>query len=373
MGRTADRHLVVFRARLDMELDAFLLLALGVLVWLSGKVGAWVILIGALRYLFVAGGWVWPPLQATLPSSQRRKTICVIQGWCSWSAWAPSFRRPWRRSPRPAPLRCWSTVSSSTYGGWRGRLTGARSRRSRQHMQSADALASLSRDLPELALGAILFATGLTTALLLSLGHRAVRSLPLTSFGAAVLLYGVRLFTSLPTFRAIAVGPPLLWDYTVAICTYLLPVTVFVFSEHFFGPGWRSSMRRVWQIHLVYAVAAIDAANEMYRDTMVSDDTWSALSEHYDTHQMMSIVAAAARYRAVSMTLNAFGCAAASRRRAVSGPGGVLRSGHAASSVSRCRYCPAAARRSRVQASATSRSKTAVSTVPPTFTCTKIR
>ncbi len=45
----------------------------------------------------------------------------------------------------------------------------------------------------------------------------------------------------------------------------------------------------------------------MYRDTMISDATWATLSERYDTHQMFSIAATAARYRMVSMTLNAFG------------------------------------------------------------------
>ena len=32
---------------------------------------------------------------------------------------------------------------------------------------------------------------------------------------------------------------------------------VFVFVEHFLGPGWHSSIRRVWQVHLVCAVTAI--------------------------------------------------------------------------------------------------------------------
>ena len=54
-------------------------------------------------------------------------------------------------------------------------------------------------------------------------------------------------------------------------------------------------------------LALIDAANEMYRDTTISDETWQTLSERYDTHQMMSIAWTAARYRRVSMTLNAFG------------------------------------------------------------------
>ena len=54
-------------------------------------------------------------------------------------------------------------------------------------------------------------------------------------------------------------------------------------------------------------LALIDAANEMYRDSIISDKTWNALSRRYDTHQMISIAATASRYRKVSMTLNAFG------------------------------------------------------------------
>ena len=45
----------------------------------------------------------------------------------------------------------------------------------------------------------------------------------------------------------------------------------------------------------------------MYRDTMISDDTWEALSASYDDHQMMSIAWTVARYRRVSMVLNALG------------------------------------------------------------------
>ncbi len=69
-----------FGARFDMELDAFLILVLSILVWRSGQVGAWVILIGAIRYLFVGAGWIWPALQGSLPPSWRRKAVCVVQG-----------------------------------------------------------------------------------------------------------------------------------------------------------------------------------------------------------------------------------------------------------------------------------------------------
>ena len=69
-----------FGARFDMELDSFLMLVLSILVWRSGKVGAWAILIGLPRYLYVAGGWMWPMLRAELPPSVRRKAVCVAQG-----------------------------------------------------------------------------------------------------------------------------------------------------------------------------------------------------------------------------------------------------------------------------------------------------
>ena len=54
-------------------------------------------------------------------------------------------------------------------------------------------------------------------------------------------------------------------------------------------------------------LALIDAADEMYRDSMIADVTWARLAERYDTHQMMSIAITAARHRMLSMTLNAFG------------------------------------------------------------------
>jgi phosphatidylglycerophosphate synthase len=79
VARRADT-LSSFGARFDMELDALLMLALSVLVWESGKVGPWVIGIGALRYVFVAAGWMWPALRAVLPPSTRRKSVCVVQG-----------------------------------------------------------------------------------------------------------------------------------------------------------------------------------------------------------------------------------------------------------------------------------------------------
>jgi len=69
-----------FGARFDMELDAALLMALSVLVWRDGRVGAWVLLIGLMRYGFVAASWLRPVLARELPASSRRKIVCVVQG-----------------------------------------------------------------------------------------------------------------------------------------------------------------------------------------------------------------------------------------------------------------------------------------------------
>lgn len=68
-----------FGARFDMEADAFFVLVLSVLAWQWGKVGAWVLLIGAMRYLYILAGAAWPWLRAPVPDSFARKAVCVIQ------------------------------------------------------------------------------------------------------------------------------------------------------------------------------------------------------------------------------------------------------------------------------------------------------
>ena len=69
-----------YGARFDMEVDAFLMLVLSILIWRNGNIGAWILLIGIARYIFVGAGWLWPPLTRELPDSKRRKGVCVVQG-----------------------------------------------------------------------------------------------------------------------------------------------------------------------------------------------------------------------------------------------------------------------------------------------------
>ncbi|WP_439518945.1 CDP-alcohol phosphatidyltransferase family protein [Hydrogenophaga sp.] len=68
-----------FGARFDMETDALFTLVLCALVWQAGQVGAWVLASGLMRYAFVAAARVWPWLDAPLPPSRRRQTVCVVQ------------------------------------------------------------------------------------------------------------------------------------------------------------------------------------------------------------------------------------------------------------------------------------------------------
>ncbi|MGE0297513.1 CDP-alcohol phosphatidyltransferase family protein [Pseudonocardia sp.] len=65
-------------ARFDMEVDAFLIAVLSVQVALVA--GWWVLAIGAMRYVFVLAGYVWPWLRGTLPPSYAAKTIAAVQG-----------------------------------------------------------------------------------------------------------------------------------------------------------------------------------------------------------------------------------------------------------------------------------------------------
>jgi phosphatidylglycerophosphate synthase len=64
--------------RFDMEVDAFLILVLSVLV--ARWAGAWVLLIGAARYLFVLAGWLRPWMRRILPARPWRKVVTATEG-----------------------------------------------------------------------------------------------------------------------------------------------------------------------------------------------------------------------------------------------------------------------------------------------------
>ena len=80
-GWLARRHGLAsaFGARFDMEVDALLVLVLSAIAFGLGKVGAWILAIGLLRYAFVAAGVIVPALARPLPPSARRRALCALQ------------------------------------------------------------------------------------------------------------------------------------------------------------------------------------------------------------------------------------------------------------------------------------------------------
>lgn len=65
-------------ARFDMEVDAFLLLALS--AYVAPSLGWWVLTIGLLRYGFVVAGWMLPWMRRTLPPRPWRKVVTAVAG-----------------------------------------------------------------------------------------------------------------------------------------------------------------------------------------------------------------------------------------------------------------------------------------------------
>src|ERR1700730_17827678 len=65
-------------ARMDGEVDAFLILLLSIPV--SRDYGSWVLIIGAARYALLLAGWLMPWLAATLPPRYWGKVVAAVQG-----------------------------------------------------------------------------------------------------------------------------------------------------------------------------------------------------------------------------------------------------------------------------------------------------
>jgi phosphatidylglycerophosphate synthase len=65
-------------AHFDAEVDAFLICILS--VYVARSAGAWVLAIGAARYVFLAAGWPLPWMRAPLPPRYWRKVVAATQG-----------------------------------------------------------------------------------------------------------------------------------------------------------------------------------------------------------------------------------------------------------------------------------------------------
>jgi phosphatidylglycerophosphate synthase len=83
-----------FGSRFDMETDALLIFLLSIAALTFEKAGAWVLLGGVLRYMYVVASWLWPVLNEPLRPSWRRKAVSVIQGGVLAALLAPIIVPP---------------------------------------------------------------------------------------------------------------------------------------------------------------------------------------------------------------------------------------------------------------------------------------
>jgi hypothetical protein len=117
------------------------------------------------------------------------------------------------------------------------------------------------RDLAMIALGFVLFTVGVT-AVLLATAYWRLAGWRLLSFGLLTLLYGTRILIGVPALAPLFDFPGRSMVFTTAFIVYALPVVGLVYAEQIRGPGWRSSLRRLWQVGLVMmgAFIAYDSA-----------------------------------------------------------------------------------------------------------------
>ena len=109
-------------ARFDGEVDAFLILALS--VYVAPMYGAWVLAIGAARYVFLAGEWLVPWMRAPLPVLRWRRVVAAMQGVVLTVAAAEALPRGLTQALLAAALAALAvSVGECTWWLWRRRDT----------------------------------------------------------------------------------------------------------------------------------------------------------------------------------------------------------------------------------------------------------
>jgi serine phosphatase RsbU (regulator of sigma subunit) len=114
----------------------------------------------------------------------------------------------------------------------------------------------LLKDLAGIAIGGFLFALGLVAAALFT-WQKEKRNRSLLYFGIFCVLYGFRLIGNAGLMQLSVALPPVFWLYQDAFITYLIPLPALLSVELLLGRGWRSSLRTMWQLQLVYAISAV--------------------------------------------------------------------------------------------------------------------
>ena len=115
---------------------------------------------------------------------------------------------------------------------------------------------ALRQELPSLAIGVLVIATGLGS-LLVCFVPRDGSDTALVYFGLFCLLYGTRLWIRSVTVVRLFDADEVLVRHVNDTITYAINLPLWLYVERTFGSGWRSSLRRLWQAWLLFATVAI--------------------------------------------------------------------------------------------------------------------
>jgi len=119
-----------------------------------------------------------------------------------------------------------------------------------------DAFAGLRGDALPIAVGVFLAGVGVVVGLLALAFWRSRDRAPLW-FSLFTTGYGIRLATSERLAQLLLAVPPAALDLLDRSITYTIPIPFVLFLEEMIGPGWHRSIRRLWQVHLVFVLIAL--------------------------------------------------------------------------------------------------------------------
>lgn len=120
---------------------------------------------------------------------------------------------------------------------------------------SAQLISEIRGEIPGVAIGFMLLGLGLAAGVAALARRKADPAL--VSFSALCTLYAVRLLCDIEVVQVLYSLPLEHWQKLINVLTYLIPVPAIVFIERVVGPGWRSSIRRMWQLSTALAVVAV--------------------------------------------------------------------------------------------------------------------
>jgi serine phosphatase RsbU (regulator of sigma subunit) len=116
--------------------------------------------------------------------------------------------------------------------------------------------AQLQANILLILFGVLLIALGFSAIILFAFRWKT-KELSLIAFGVFCMLYGGRLLIRTDVLGLFFDTSPGFCNPLADVITYMINIPSLVFMEQVLGKGWKSSIRRLWQIWLLFATTAI--------------------------------------------------------------------------------------------------------------------